>query len=169
MAVDLSTEAGLAGNYPSQRFNPRERKLAESVKEYVDNLEVASSGDTDGSNKPLKLAIVTYDVAEHGDPASVGLGVTIPDNSLIVHVAFNTETDFDSTSGTTTLTLGLPTDGNLTAAITANAYSTTNGSGTVDFYTPGNTILTTAAREVTATISNTDVLTGVIKFYIYYV
>jgi hypothetical protein len=32
----LSTEAGLAGQYPSNRFNQRERKLLASVKDYVD-------------------------------------------------------------------------------------------------------------------------------------
>ncbi len=36
MAISLSTEAGLAGDYPSVRFNARERKLLESVKTYVD-------------------------------------------------------------------------------------------------------------------------------------
>lgn len=35
-APSLSTEAGLAGAYPSSRFSQRERKLLESVKTYVD-------------------------------------------------------------------------------------------------------------------------------------
>ena len=34
----LATEAALAGNYPSARFNQRERKLLASVQEYVDSL-----------------------------------------------------------------------------------------------------------------------------------
>jgi hypothetical protein len=34
----LSTEAGKAGEYPSSRFNQRERKLLASVKDYVDAL-----------------------------------------------------------------------------------------------------------------------------------
>lgn len=37
-APSLATEASLAGNYPSNRFNQRERKLLESVKAYVDAL-----------------------------------------------------------------------------------------------------------------------------------
>lgn len=35
-APSLATEAGLAGDYPSRRFNQRERKILESVKTYVD-------------------------------------------------------------------------------------------------------------------------------------
>ncbi len=35
--IDLAVEAAAAGNYPENRFNQRERKLLESVKEYVDN------------------------------------------------------------------------------------------------------------------------------------
>lgn len=34
----LATEAALAGNYPMNRFNQRERKLLASVKTYVDAL-----------------------------------------------------------------------------------------------------------------------------------
>jgi hypothetical protein len=37
MAINLSTEAALAPNHPSERFGARERKLLESVKEYVDD------------------------------------------------------------------------------------------------------------------------------------
>lgn len=45
----LSTEAGLAGNYPALRFNQRERKLLQSVKTYVDSLSpdtvITTQGD----------------------------------------------------------------------------------------------------------------------------
>lgn len=63
-APDLSTEAGLAGNYPSQRFNQRERKLLESVKEYVDNSPpnnvITTEGDLivgDSSGDAERLAV----------------------------------------------------------------------------------------------------------------
>jgi hypothetical protein len=36
MAISFSTEAGLAGNYPSRRYNKRERSLFSSIKTYVD-------------------------------------------------------------------------------------------------------------------------------------
>jgi hypothetical protein len=40
--INLATEAAAAGNYPANRFNARERKLAQSVKAYVDGNAVAS-------------------------------------------------------------------------------------------------------------------------------
>lgn len=42
-APDLLIEAGLAGEYPSQRFGQRERKLLESVKEFV-GFQVVAAG-----------------------------------------------------------------------------------------------------------------------------
>lgn len=63
-APDLATEAGLAGNYPSNRFNQRERKLLESVKEYVDNSPpnnvITTEGDLivgDSSGDAERLAV----------------------------------------------------------------------------------------------------------------
>lgn len=48
-APSLSTEAALAKNYPSNRFNDRERKLLSSVKTYVDSLSpdtiITTQGD----------------------------------------------------------------------------------------------------------------------------
>lgn len=41
-APSLATEAAAAGAYPAFRFNQRERKLLESVKEYVDSLPAGS-------------------------------------------------------------------------------------------------------------------------------
>lgn len=62
-APDLATEAGLAGEYPSQRFNQRERKLLESVKDYVDNSPpndvITTQGDLiigDSSGDAIRLA-----------------------------------------------------------------------------------------------------------------
>ena len=36
MSISLATEAGLAGHFPSRRFNQRERQLLKTVKVYVD-------------------------------------------------------------------------------------------------------------------------------------
>lgn len=44
----MSTEAGLAGQHPSQRFNQRERKLLASVKTYVDSLSPDTVITTEG-------------------------------------------------------------------------------------------------------------------------
>ena len=48
-APSLAVEAGLAPNYPALRFNARERKILESVKNYVDAqsgaFQVVSAGE----------------------------------------------------------------------------------------------------------------------------
>jgi hypothetical protein len=44
----LATEAALAGDYPSRRFNQRERKLLASVKTYVDSLSPDTVITTEG-------------------------------------------------------------------------------------------------------------------------
>lgn len=44
MAIDLAFEASQAPKYPALRFNMRERKLLESVKEYVDAQAAAATG-----------------------------------------------------------------------------------------------------------------------------
>jgi hypothetical protein len=43
MAISLSTEAGLAGQHPSTRFNQRERKLLETVEDYVSGLSAVAA------------------------------------------------------------------------------------------------------------------------------
>lgn len=47
-APSLATEAAAAGNYPSRRFNKRERKMLASVKAYVDGVsshEIIAAGN----------------------------------------------------------------------------------------------------------------------------
>lgn len=44
MAISLAQEAALAPKYPALRFNQRERKILESVKEYVDAQVASASG-----------------------------------------------------------------------------------------------------------------------------
>jgi hypothetical protein len=63
-APSLATEAAAAGNYPSRRFNKRERKILASVKDYVDSLEeagvITSEGDLivgDSLGAPARLAL----------------------------------------------------------------------------------------------------------------
>jgi hypothetical protein len=51
----FATEAGLAGNYPSNRFNQRERRLLESVLEYL-NAGLSASQLASGSVTLAKLA-----------------------------------------------------------------------------------------------------------------
>jgi hypothetical protein len=63
MAISLAAEAALAGDYPSLRFNQRERKLLESVKDYADSIAAAtiitSQGDLivgDSGGDAIRLA-----------------------------------------------------------------------------------------------------------------
>lgn len=64
-APSLSTEVSGAGNYPSNRFNQRERKLLESVKTYVDSLSSDTIITTEGD-------IIIGDAG--GDAARLALG-----------------------------------------------------------------------------------------------
>lgn len=73
-APDLATEAGLAGNYPANRFNQRERKLLESVKEYVDNSPpndvITTEGDLivgDSGGDAARLAVGAADTLLKSD------------------------------------------------------------------------------------------------------
>lgn len=53
--VSLATEAAKAGPYPGQ-FNKRECKMLESVKDYVDNISLASANIADSAVTLAKLA-----------------------------------------------------------------------------------------------------------------
>lgn len=79
--IDLATEADLAGNYPSERFNQRERKLLESVKEYVDNSPpndvITTEGDLivgDSSGDAARLAVGAADEVLKSDGTTLSYG-----------------------------------------------------------------------------------------------
>jgi hypothetical protein len=72
--VDLATEAARAGTYP-QRFNKREEKLLEAVKDYADNLapnNVITTegdliiGDSGGDAERLAIGTTGYTVVSDG-------------------------------------------------------------------------------------------------------
>lgn len=54
-APSFATEAAAAGNYPANRFNQRERRMLESVLEYL-NAGLATSQIADGAITLAKLA-----------------------------------------------------------------------------------------------------------------
>lgn len=63
MTISLATEAAAAGQFPSNRFNQRERKLLSTVKVYVDSLSpdtvITAQGDLivgDASGLAVRLA-----------------------------------------------------------------------------------------------------------------
>lgn len=66
-APDLRTEAGLAGGYPSNRFNQRERKLLESVADALDSLSITSGMLATGSVTTTKIAADAVDNTKLAD------------------------------------------------------------------------------------------------------
>lgn len=58
-APNLSTEAGRAGNYPSNRFNQRERKLLQSVKESLPNSIVAAGAFTTAGGDANEAIVIS--------------------------------------------------------------------------------------------------------------
>lgn len=52
----FSTEAAAAGNYPSERFNQRERKLLASTKAYLDAISIGTANLANGGVTLAKLA-----------------------------------------------------------------------------------------------------------------
>lgn len=156
MSIDLNKEVANAGAYPANRHNQRERRVLATVKEWA----TAPNSDV-GAEKILKVATVKYSFADSGSALATNLGVTIPSGATILQVIESISTDFDSTSGTTTVKLTLPTDGDLTAAITADGSNAANTSQVV-------AKTATADRAVTLTASVNDITAGVATWNIYY-
>jgi hypothetical protein len=188
MAIIKSTELAGAGQYPSKRLNQRERKCLEVAESY------SAASDADWESLPgvsevpstqdaaidalaeqaaqvgtLKSVKVEFDASS--DSLTVGthgMGVTIPDNAVILYVMQEVLTDLDSVSDTGTFRLNLPTDGNLAAAITADGSNAGRIDGTPD-WTAANSVKTTAAREVSYTVATNALTAGKMQALIVYI
>lgn len=135
----------------------------------IDGSKLASFDHlTDGLNKAIKMAVVDYDFAVHGSDPSIDLGTTLPDNSIVINVVQEILTDFNSTSGTSTVKLNLPTDGDLTTAVTADGSNAGLALGLPDFATAGDWVKTTAARAFTFIASVDDITAGKARWYVSY-
>ncbi len=133
------------------------------------------------------MAVATYDFAVHGGVKDTPIPLTdnvIPDNAIITKVIYDVVTDIASTSDTGTIKFSLPTNGDLTVALTASAgdevglYQGIPGSFAIndgdDAATMApkmatNYIRTTAARAIQAEIATNNLTAGKINVYVWYV
>lgn len=175
MAINKLAEIALA-DYPSEHLNARERKVLEVAESY----SPANSSDWSSvptrqdqaldalaaGNGALRSLTATYDFSVQG--GTVGdhsLGVSLPDNAVVVEVIRDEVTACTSTGSTGTIQLTLPTDGALEqTALTADGGSpslASSGGSAVP-------LKTTAARTVQVTIATNPVLAGKILYFIRY-
>ena len=112
------------------------------------------------------MAMVTYVFAtDAGGTGTVSLGVTLPDNAIVTKVIQDIVVDCDSTADTGTIKLVLPTDGDLSTAVTCD----NTNAGVTSELPSGTPIKLTAARALSATIATNAVLVGTIRWFVYYV
>lgn len=176
-----ATEIANAGDYPAKRLNQRERKVLEVADSYLpaDSADWGASAPTSqdaaldalvAANPISSTQVATrrtvgavYDFSVNGGATGdIDLGVTIPDNAIIVEVVSDILTALDSADDTVTLTLNLPTDGAISAAHTPSS------SGVI-LLVDTTPVKATAARQLTATIATQAATAGKIQFLVTYV
>lgn len=175
--INPVTEASKAGSYPARRFNKRERKIVQSVESYtpanpaafaVQPTSVQGALDqlaAQGSAGVSKLVAVTYDFSVNGGAiGTIPLGVTIPNACVIDEVTVDVQVAPTGTAGGT-LTLNVPTDGNLAPALVTG----TAVQGPIAQNT-GSPLpkKTTAARILQVTIATQALTAGKATFFIRY-
>lgn len=114
-----------------------------------------------------QVARATYDFSEHGgSQGDIGLGISLPDNAIVVKAWYEVLTTLESNTDAATIAIGLPTDdpGGIFEAVAIsdddNPWDSGNYSTRMD---PSEK--TTASREITVTIANEDVTAG--KFIVW--
>ena len=124
-----------------------------------------------------RIARATYDFTVDGGTAGTfGLGVTLPDNAIIVRAFYEVGTTFQSATGpdNATVAITIPTDGDLEVASAINA-ATDWDEGFHDCVTKGSDgtasefLKLTAAREISLVIGVEDITAGALTVFIEYV
>lgn len=123
----------------------------------------------------LRVAKATYDFAEHGGAISaIDLGVTIPDNALIVGSSVDVITTATSAGDAGTMALSVEGANDIVAAVAindaANPWDAGSGPALVVNPTDADThVKTTQPRQVTATIAAEAFTAGKFVVYLFYV
>jgi hypothetical protein len=173
MSIVKATELAGAGDYPSRRLNKRGRKIVQTSEQYapanssdwsvapttlsgaLDTLAASNSGGK------LKSVSAVYDFSVDGGAVSdIDLGVTLPDNAIIVECITDVLTPV---AGSGTVQLTTATDG----ALMTGTIDSSDTAG------PQNTTLSspkklTAARALRASIASNTVSAGKIEFFVRY-
>lgn len=176
-----ATEIARAYNYPQNHLNKREQKVLQVSEQYaattasdwgttapttitgaLDLVAAAGAGATYG----MATASALYDFSVNGGAVgTITLGVTLPDNAVVVEVIREELIAATSTGSTGTIILNLPTDGNLEqTALTADGGAITVAS------TGGSAVpkKLTAARVIQVTIATNPILAGKIRYFVRY-
>lgn len=130
------------------------------------DLETGHSYAADGLNEK-RVARATYDFAEHGGAIStIGLGVTLPDNAIVVRAFYEVLTTLTSAGDTATIAVTIPTDdvAGIVAATAINAGGNVWDAGHHEAIQTGTAATfsekCTAARELSVTIAVQAVTAG---------
>lgn len=146
------------------------------------SIEVESGGSiddsavaTDDALSNLRVARATFDFAVDGGTATAhGLGVTIPDNAIIVGGFYDVITTFTSPT-TDDATLAIHVEGandivNAVAIDTGTPWDAGQQAIIPKANTPESTgVKTSAAREITVTIGVEAITAGKLVIWLYYV
>lgn len=173
----LVSAAARARNYPG-RLGLAFCHIAKLVTNYVSGISPAPLGSitndqlagTAGTASPgalglSQVATVVYDFTVNGGAIStIPLGVLLPSGSLVWAVTMQVVTAPTSAGSTGTIKLVLPTDGDLTALVTANGSA-------VNLNTVASTVpkAATALRNLSVTIATTALTAGKLRFFVHYV
>lgn len=127
--------------------------------------------DIDG-RQAKRVARATYDFAEHGGSiGSIGLGVTLPDNAIVVRSWYEVITTLTSATDAATVSIDIPVDdvGGIVVAIAISDVSNPWDAGVHEGIQDGTaanfTTKTTAARELSITVAVEDLTAG--KFILF--
>ena len=130
-----------------------------------------SSYAADGLH-PKRIARATYDYAEHGGAIStIGLGVTLPDNAIVIRSWYEVITTLTSATDAATIAIDIPTDdpGGIVAAIAisdaSNPWDVGLHEATQDGTVANASVKTTSTRELSVTIGTEEVTAG--KFVLF--
>jgi hypothetical protein len=123
-----------------------------------------------------RIARATYDfAADGGAVGSIGLGVTLPDNAVIVRSWYTVLTTFTSADDSATVAISIPTDdiAGIVAATAISAGGNVWDAGHHEGIQVGTAATfseqTTAARELTLTVGVQDLTAGKLILFCEYV
>ncbi len=113
-----------------------------------------------------KMAVVIYSFAvDGGAQSTIASGVTLPDNAVVTGVIEDVVTHLTSAGSGATIKLTLPTDGDLSANVTADG----SNAGVASVLPSGTPVKLSAAREIGIVIGTEAITAGTARWFIKYV
>jgi len=131
-----------------------------------------SAAFADGLSR-VRVATATYDFAVDGGAVSaIGLGVTLPDNAIMLDGMVDVVTTLTSAGDTATVAIHAESANDLVTAVAINDGGNPWDAGLhaiIPLGTAASAVKLTAAREITATIAVEDVTAGKFVVFVRYV